>query len=98
MGLRMNDWQVLQIFLSETGVHEVEMNSDGKSLRCNCPGSERRSQCKHMRFVRVKMNRNGGIYPCDLSNRANKLDAIAASQDPKVFRQLLIDYGKIEVV
>lgn len=98
MGIKMSDWQVLQIFLSETGVHEVELNADGKTLRCNCPGFGGRTHCKHMRFVRTRMNRNGGIYPCDLSTRASKLDAIAASQDPIAFRQLLIDYGKIEVI
>ena len=98
MGLKMSDWQVLQIFLSETGVHEVELNADGRTLRCNCPGFSGRVHCKHMRFVRSKMNKNGGIYPCDLSTRASKLDALAASQDPVAFRQLLIDYGRIEVV
>lgn len=98
MSTKMSDWQVLQIFLSETGVHEVEMHHASEKLRCNCPGAIGRTHCKHMRFVKSRMNKNGGIYPCDISTRASKLDAIAASQDPKAFRQLLIEYGKIEVV
>lgn len=98
MSTKMSDWQVLQIFLSETGVHEVEVHYASEKLRCNCPGSNGRTQCKHMRFVKSRMNKNGGIYPCDISTRASKLEALAASHDPEAFRQLLIEYGKIEVV
>jgi hypothetical protein len=44
------------------------------------------------------MDKNGGIYPTQISNRASKLEATVASSDPSAFRKLLIEYGKIEVV
>ncbi len=95
---KMNYWQVTQIFLSDTGVHEVEMNISTERLRCSCPGFDSRSNCKHTRFVKSRMEENGGVYPTEVSNRASKLDTIIASKDPKLFRKLLIDYGKIEVI
>jgi len=98
MRTAMNNWQVTQLFLSETGVHEVELNTGSLKLRCNCTGYGNRSSCKHVRFVRERMDKNGGIYPTQISSRASKLEATVASSDPSAFRQLLIEYGKIEVV
>lgn len=91
-------WQVTQIFLSETGVHEVEVHNTSSKLRCNCSGFDARRTCKHTRYVNKKMNDNGGIYPTEVSRAASKLDLSVATKDPKLFRQLLIDYGKIEVI
>jgi len=94
----MGYWQATQLFLSETGVHEVEMNVSSLKLRCDCKGYGSRNSCKHVRFVKTRMDDNDGIYPTEISNKASKLDAAIASKDPKAFRQLLIDYGKIEVL
>lgn len=94
----MSYWQATQLFLSDTGVHEVEVNVSSSKLRCNCNGYGSRSSCKHVRFVRSRMDDNGGIYPTEISNKASKLDAAVASKDPNAFRQLLINYGKIEVL
>lgn len=94
----MDNWQVVQLFLSDTGVHEVEMHLSSEKLRCSCPGFPSRSACKHVKFVQTKKNRNGGIYPIDVSNRASKMDTAIASKDPKLFRELLINHGKIEVL
>ena len=91
-------WQTTQLFLSENGVHEVEINMSSHDLRCTCPGFGGRKACKHTRFVKQRMNENGGVYPTEISTRASKIDALMASQDPVAFRQLLINYGKIEVV
>jgi hypothetical protein len=44
------------------------------------------------------MDKNGGIYPTQISNRASKLEATVASSDPTAFRKLLVEYGKIEVI
>jgi hypothetical protein len=94
----MGYWQATQLFLSDTGVHEVEMNVSSLKLRCNCVGYKARTSCKHVRFVRSRMDENDGIYPTEISNKASKLDAAVASKDPNAFRQLLINYGKIEVL
>ena len=92
------DWQVTQIFLSDTGVHEVHVQANSKKLRCNCPGFEERNQCKHTRFVRTRMDKNGGIYPVEISNKISREESILASSDPIAFRELLLQYGKIEAI
>jgi hypothetical protein len=92
------DWMITQIFLSETGVHEVEVHGRTMSLRCNCPGFDKRGACKHTYHVRHAMEENGGIYPTQISDRISREDSLEAAQDPKAFRNLLVNYGKILVV
>lgn len=93
----MSTWQVTQIFLSETGVCEVEINFDSLKLRCSCPGFSSRRSCKHARFVDKRMKENDGVYPTEISSKA-KMESAMAIHDPEAFRKLLINYGKIEVV
>lgn len=92
------NWMITQIFLSDTGVHEVHVNNLSHKLRCNCPGFETRATCKHARFVQTRMDKNGGIYPVEISNRVDRDTSIMASEDPVAFRKLLISYGKIEAL
>ena len=92
------DWMITQIFLSDTGVHEVHVNNLNHRLRCNCPGFSTRAACKHTRFVQTKMNQNGGIYPVEISNRIDKEESLLASEDPVAFRELLVNFGKIEAL
>ena len=98
MRTNMNDWQITQLFLSDTGVHEVDVHISSSKLRCSCNGYESRRSCKHTRFVKARMDENGGIYPTEVSTRASKIDTVVASNDPESFRKLLINYGKIEVI
>lgn len=98
MRTNMNDWQITQLFLSDTGVHEVDVHISNSKLRCSCPGYESRRSCKHTRFVKTRMEENDGIYPTEVSTRASKIDTVVASNDPEAFRKLLINYGKIEVI
>jgi hypothetical protein len=44
------------------------------------------------------MDRNGGIYPVEISTRASEDAVIITSDDPVEFRNLLVNYGKIETV
>jgi hypothetical protein len=44
------------------------------------------------------MDENDGVYPTAISSKASKIDAAVANKDPKAFRNLLINYGKIEVL
>lgn len=94
----MNSWQVSQIFLSETGVHEVEIHLSTSKLRCNCPGFSSRRNCKHTRFVKSKMENNDGIYPVEVSSKLSKFDTAIASKDPEAFRRMLINFGRIEAI
>jgi hypothetical protein len=98
MRLSMSYWKAMQLFLSETGVHEVEVNSSSLKLRCNCGGFSLRKSCKHIRFVKNRMDDNDGVYPTEISKKASNLEAVIANQDPESFRKLLVTYGKIEVL
>jgi hypothetical protein len=90
------NWMITQIFLSDTGVHEVYVHNSTHKLRCDCPGFKTRNNCKHTRFVQTRMDTNGGIYPVEISKRVKEDEALSASDDPKAFRELLLTYGKIE--
>jgi hypothetical protein len=92
------DWMITQIFLSDTGVHEVYVHHSSHKLRCNCLGYTSRGTCKHTTFVQKRMNDNGGIYPVEISNRVDRTTSLMASEDPEAFRELLINYGKIETL
>jgi hypothetical protein len=94
----MSEWQITQLFLSETGVHEVYVNLDSKKLKCNCDGFSTRSACKHVIFVSKRMKANGGVYPVQISNKASESESTLASLDPKMFREFLLKYGKIEAL
>jgi len=96
--ITMSTWQVTQLFLSETGVHEVYVNLDNKKLRCNCEGFLARSGCKHTRFVSERMSTNGGVYPVEVSNKASTAETALAALSPDIFRDFLLKYGKIEVL
>lgn len=98
MRTEMSYWKAMQMFLSDTGVHEVEIHMSSLKLRCNCDGFGFRSSCKHTRFVKTRMNENDGVYPTAISNKVSKIDAAEASKDPSAFRKLLISHGKIEVL
>ena len=88
-------WMITQLFLSDTGVHEVDVHHSSHKLRCNCLGFDTRGNCKHTRFVKERMNKNGGIYPVEISSKVDRDTSIAASEDPEAFRELLLKYGKI---
>ena len=96
--MTMEEWQVTQIFLSDTGVHNVEINLETARLRCDCPGSSSRTRCKHTSFVQNKMLANNGIYPVEVSNKASREESSIAKEDPENFRQFLIKYGRVEVL
>ena len=96
--MTMNAWQITQLFLSDSGVHEVYVHKDNKKLKCNCDGFEARAFCKHVRFVSERMRTNGGIYPVEVSNKAPHSETEIASSSPELFRNFLIKYGKIQVL
>jgi hypothetical protein len=94
----MSEWQATQIFLSETGVHEVQINLNTARLRCDCPGHSSRSSCKHTKFVQKRMQENDGIYPVEVSKSASTEEGANARLDPEAFRKFLFKYGRVEVI
>jgi len=94
-------YKLLQVFLStkttsHPGIFEVSTNSND-DLHCTCPGFTSRGLCKHIDFVKAKMNENKGVYPLAVSSKATSYDAEAAKTSEKAMRDFVIRFGKIEV-
>ena len=95
----MPDWRTLQLFLEDDGVHEVEADSeDYQKMRCTCPMYKSGRRCKHMRYVRKRLEENGGTYSIQIPADVADDVVISAIKDPVVFRQFIIDHAKIEVI
>jgi hypothetical protein len=96
-----NDMRLVQVFLSQTqtpgpGIYEVSVD-DRENLECTCPGFRGRATCKHVKFVRARIDSNNGNYPLEISSRATRQDADKAKNSNENFREFVIKYGKIEV-
>ena len=61
-GSQLNDWRTVQIFISPTGVHEVQLRPDSDEPRCNCASYKIRNSCKHTKFIQARMAENDGHY------------------------------------
>jgi hypothetical protein len=64
-GMNMRaSWRTVQLFISSqgAGVFEVEVDTDSKDVRCNCPVFTKNAFCKHTSFVENKMKYNNGNY------------------------------------
>ncbi len=92
------DWRTVQIFLSPkgSGIYEVELTTDGKSVRCNCPTYKSRRNCRHVRFVQSRMD--NGFYPILVHPDARSEDLSEHVHDRERFRRFVVKYAKIEVV
>lgn len=101
MGGTVEETRLIQVFLSPTAtpgpnIYEVT-NSTSGTLYCNCPGFLGRSTCKHTKFVKARIDSNGGHYPLEISKRATEEDAEIAKESAEAFREFVIKFAKIEV-
>lgn len=94
----MNEWRTVQVFLSPkgSGIYEVELTMDGEEARCNCPTFKSRRNCRHVKFVRAKME--DGSYPIMVHPSAREEDLADHVGDRDRFRRFVLKYAKIEVV
>jgi hypothetical protein len=100
-GMSMNtEWRTVQLFISAqaAGVFEVEVDTDTKQTRCNCPVWKKMLSCKHSVFVDTRMRMNKGHYSILVPNEVSEDVAIEASDDPKKFRDFVVRYAKVEVI
>lgn len=93
-----NSWRTVQLFLTPSGVFEVELNLESHDTRCNCRGWEQRGVCAHTDRVSSNTRENGGTYPIKISHRATEEDAEMAQLSKEAFREFVIKFGKIEVM
>jgi hypothetical protein len=93
-------WRTVQLFISAqaAGIFEVEVDTDTQKIRCSCPMWKKNFNCKHTRFVDLKMRLNNGHYSIMVPNEVPEHLAIKASDDPKKFRDFVVKYAKVEVL
>jgi hypothetical protein len=95
-----SSWRTVQLFISSqgAGVFEVEVDTDTKDVRCNCPVFAKNSFCKHTSFVSNKMRFNNGHYSILVPTEISEEIAVNASEDAEKFRDFVVKYAKVEVI
>jgi hypothetical protein len=94
-------WRTVQIFLEPTNynIYEVQISQESAdNVRCNCRTFLGSKFCKHTKFVKDSMKKNGGHYAVQISNDISDKEVIAAMEDPESFRKFIINNAKIEVI
>lgn len=95
---KVKDWRTVQVFLSPSGVFEVEVNTDTRDIKCNCPNFDKRKTCAHEKFVDNRAKDNDGVYPVKISPKASEEEMLDAEESPEAFRTFILKYGKVEVI
>lgn len=93
------DWRLVQLFLGEDGIAEVEIDAENsKRVRCTCQTFQNSARCKHARHVRKHMDENDGHYSIQIPLEIPDEEAAEAMSTAEGFRQFILKYGKIEVI
>lgn len=92
------DWRTVQVFLSSTGVFEVQLTSGSDEAKCNCPTYILRNSCKHTRFVKARMAENDGNYAILVPDNVPEEVATEASESADKFREFVLKYARVEVL
>jgi hypothetical protein len=93
------EWRTVQMFLTKNYVAEVEVNSlNNNQIRCTCAGFSKVRRCNHVKFVKTHMQSNDGHYTIHIPEEVDEDLAALAMTDSEMFRQFIIDYGKVEVL
>ena len=97
----MSDFRLIQVFLSRAGslgpgIFEVS-GDDNFNFKCTCPGYTVRETCRHIRFVKARLESNNGKYPLEVPPSVSQDDIVKAMSSSETFREFLLKHGKIEV-
>ena len=99
-GMSMSSpWRTVQQFISDqaVGVFDVEVNTETKETRCNCPSWSKKGSCKHTQFVNFRI-RHTGHYSIMIPKSISEDVAMEANESEEAFRDFIVKYGKIEVL
>lgn len=92
-------WRTVQLFLIKTGVAEVSINTGPtKSVHCTCPVFEKSKRCKHQKYVKAQIMENDGNFTINIPYEVDEDLMQMAIEDKELFRQFIIEYGKVEVI
>lgn len=95
------EWRTVQVFLDneDMSISEVAVDAlNSSKVRCSCDKFQKMARCKHAKFVRDKMKRNGGVFNLVLPEDVADEEAMDALRDTELFRELILKYGKVEVL
>jgi hypothetical protein len=95
-----SSWRTVQLFISSqaAGIFEVEVDTETRDTRCNCPVWKKTARCKHTNFVDGRMKLNRGHYAIRVPESVPENLVESAIDDPKAFRDLILKYNKVEVL
>jgi hypothetical protein len=92
-------WRTVQMFISDEGVAEVEIDADLKDkIRCSCKAYSVSSKCRHIKFVKNRMEEGEGHYVVQVPEDVDDDEAIDAMKDPSKWRAFVIKHGEVEVL
>lgn len=94
----LDAWRTVQVFLSPTGVYEVQLRPEDKNPQCSCPSYKIRGNCKHTLFVTARMAENDGNYAILVPDDVPEDVADKASESPEAFRDFVLKYARVEVL
>lgn len=95
----MIEWRTVQLFLSEDGVHEVELDiQDNRRMRCSCSRFSKFNKCKHIKWIDNKIIEHGGHYNIQVPSQVDEMEAVFAFDSAESFREFVVKYAKIEVL
>lgn len=93
------DWRTVQLFLSEDGIAEVEIDSENSTkVRCSCPEFQKVARCKHQRRVKRAISENHGHYTVMVPEEVSEEVALEAMSSQEAMREFILRYAKIEVL
>lgn len=71
---------------------------NSSKVKCSCDKFQKNARCKHSKHVREKMKSNGGIFNLVLPEEVDEQSAMDALRDTELFRDLILKYGKVEIL
>ena len=95
--------RAVQFFLSHdmgaptAVISEVSVDQAG-DIFCSCLVFTSRGKCDHSKLVRARIESNNGRYPLEISKRAPKESIEEAETSPTAYRNLIINFGHVEVL
>jgi hypothetical protein len=95
------EWRTIQFILDEEDFIVAEVSVDAmnsKKTRCDCKKFSKNARCKHVKFVQERMAKNGGVFNLTLPSLVDDEEAVDALYDTDLFRELVLKYGKIEIL
>lgn len=94
------EWRTIQFFINQEGItSEVYIdNANPAKIKCTCITFSKIARCKHVKFIRDKMEENEGVLNVVFPAEADDDEIEHSKEDLELFRKLILKYGKIELL